>query len=183
VSHNFRTKSVVGIGRILPQKIVRVRKIVELMKHEAHGASFRTLKMNEVSNSMLTNVYTRKSDAFFRFVVVGRADCLPTPVNLRRWFGDRGEENCQRYGRERKPTLAHILNECTPNYPLMTKRHNRLASVVRRAIERFLAKDLRSEIQKNEQIEDPSLPGEMRRMRPDIVFERSRRSIGRRSGR
>jgi hypothetical protein len=65
----------------------------------------------------------------------------------------------------------------------MTKRHNRLASVVRRAIERFLTKDLRSGIQENEQIDDPSLPEEMRRMRPDIVFERNRRLIGRKSGR
>jgi hypothetical protein len=55
--------------------------------------------------------------------------------------------------------------------------------VIRRAIERFLAKDLRSWIHENEQIEDPRLPGEMRRMRPDIVFERSRKSIGRRSRR
>jgi hypothetical protein len=55
--------------------------------------------------------------------------------------------------------------------------------VVRREIERFLTKDLRSGIQENEQIEDPRLPGKMRRMRSDIVFERSRRSIRRRSGR
>jgi hypothetical protein len=90
----FKIKTAVEIGRFLTQKIARVRKIIELMKHEVHGASLSTLKMIEVSNSMLTNVYTRRSDAFFRFVVVGRTDCLPTPINLRRWFGDRGEENC-----------------------------------------------------------------------------------------
>jgi hypothetical protein len=75
----FQTKPAIGIGRFLTQEIVRVKKIIELMKHEVHGASFSTLKMNEVSNSMLTNIYTRRSDAFFRFVVIGRVDCLPTP--------------------------------------------------------------------------------------------------------
>ena len=121
---------------------------------------------------MLTNIFTRKSDAFFRFVVVGRADLLPTPVNLRRWFQDRGDENCRRCDRERKPTLAHILNECTPNYQLMTKRHNRLATVVRKAIERFVSDDLRSEIQENEGIHEEGLSEELRRLKPDMVFER-----------
>jgi hypothetical protein len=68
--------------------------------------------------------------------------------------------------------MAHILNECTRNYPLMTKRHNKLASVVRKGIEQFLADDLRSTIQENEEIRQEGLPDEMRRLRPDMVFER-----------
>jgi hypothetical protein len=121
-----------------------------LIEHETHGASFTTLKENDVSNATLTNIYMKRSDAFFRFVVVGRADCLPTPANLHRWFPDREYENCHRYGHDLKPTLAHILNECTSNFPLMTSRHNRLASVVRNAIVEYLGIELRSEIQENE---------------------------------
>ena len=74
--------------------------------------------------------------------------------------------------------MAHILNECTANYPLMTRRHNKLANVVRRGIEGFLANDLRSEIQENEEIRQEGLPDEMRRLRPDMVFERKRVQSG-----
>ena len=60
----------------------------------------------------------------------------------------------------------------------MTKRHNKLATVVRRGIEKFLIKDLRSVIHENKEVEQDGLPDEMKRMRPDIVFERRRaRSI------
>jgi hypothetical protein len=170
----FKTRTAVGVGRFLTQKVIRPAKFKKLVEHEVHGASYVTLKGNETSNSILTNIYTRKSDAFFRFVVVGRADCLPTPVNLRRWFGDDREERCTRCGNERQQTLAHILNECTRNYPLMTKRHNRLANVVRRGIERFLIDELRSQIQENTEIGIEELPEHLRRQRPDMVFERRR---------
>jgi hypothetical protein len=84
----LQISSAVGIGRFLTQKVIRPGKCNKLIEHKVHGASYTTLKENEVSNSMLADIYTRKSDAFFRFVVVARADCLPTPVNLRRWFGN-----------------------------------------------------------------------------------------------
>jgi 3-dehydroquinate dehydratase len=168
----FKTRTAVGIGRFLTQKVIRPKKIDKLIEHQHHGASYTTLKGNEVSNGMLTNIYTRRSDAFFRFVVVGRADCLPTPANLQRWFHDRRNENCRRCGEDRKPTLAHILNECRQNFPLMTKRHNRLSDVIRRAVEKHLRTELRSAIQENEVIEQEGLPDELRRLRPDMVFER-----------
>jgi hypothetical protein len=168
----LKTKTAVGIGRFLTQKVIRAEKIEKLMSHQVHGASYTTLKGNEPSNAMLTNIYTHRSDAFFRFVVVGRADCLPTPVNLQRWFGDRGDDNCRRCGRDRKPTLAHILNECTPNFTLMTTRHNRLAEVIRRAIIEFVGRDLRSELMENVQAEEERLPAELRQLRPDMIFER-----------
>jgi hypothetical protein len=116
----YKTKTAVGIGRFPTQKIIRQEKIEKLMNYEVHGASYTTFKNNEISNKMLTNVFTRRTDAFFRFVAVGRSDCLPTPANLQRWFGDRRDEDCRRCGRQQKPTLAHILNACTSNYPLMT---------------------------------------------------------------
>jgi hypothetical protein len=77
----YKTKTAVGIGRFLTQKILRPDKIEKLIQHPCHGASFTTLKSNEVSNSMLTNVSTRHTHAFFRFMIVGRVDCLPTPAN------------------------------------------------------------------------------------------------------
>jgi hypothetical protein len=54
----------------------------------------------------------------------------------------------------------------------MTKRHNRLAGVVRKAVEKFLVKDLRSEIQENQTLGQQGLSEEMRRLRPDMAFER-----------
>jgi hypothetical protein len=53
--------------------------------------------------------------------------------------------------------LAHILNECTPNYPLMMKKDNKLANVVRKGTEKFLADDLRSAVHENEEIEQENL--------------------------
>jgi hypothetical protein len=83
-----KKKTPVGIGRFLTQNIIRADKIEKLIQYDVHGASFTTLRKNEVSNAMLTDVYTRRSDAFFRFPVVRLADCLPTPVNLQRWFNE-----------------------------------------------------------------------------------------------
>jgi hypothetical protein len=80
----YKTKTAVGLGRFLTQKIVRPAKQNKLTSHEVHGASYVTLKGNEVSNGIPTNVYSKGSDAFFRYVVVARADCLPTPVNVSR---------------------------------------------------------------------------------------------------
>jgi hypothetical protein len=168
----LQTISAVGIGRFLTQNVIRPGKYKQLIEHEVHGATYTTLKRNDVSNRMLIDIYTRKSDAFFRFVVVGRADCLPTPVNLRRWFRGQREETCRRCGQQRQQTMAHILNECMPNYPLMTKRHNRLVNIVRRGIEKFVAGDLRSAILENEGIPQEGLPEDLRRQRPDMIFER-----------
>lgn len=78
----FQTKTVIGVGRFLTQKIIRVDKIEKLIGHEVHGANFTMLKKKEISNSMLTNIYMRRSNAFFCFIVVRRADCLPTLMNL-----------------------------------------------------------------------------------------------------
>jgi hypothetical protein len=146
VKTKTKTKTAVGIGRFLTQKLVRAKKIERLVQHNVHGASLTTPKNDDTSNSMLADIYTRESDALYHFVIFGRADCLPTPINAQRWFGDRDEENCPRCVRGRKQTLAHILNECTPNYCFMTKRHNRLAKVVRKALIWFVGMDMSSGI-------------------------------------
>jgi hypothetical protein len=49
--------------------------------------------------------------------------------------------------------LAYILNECIPNYSLMTKRHNRLVGVVRRALIKFIGPDMRSEIRRTKELD------------------------------
>jgi hypothetical protein len=145
---------------------------------------------------ILRNIYTRKSDTFFRFTVVGRADCLPTPVNVRRWLktgGMRGrwgqeqehgqhggeaeqdEGHCPRCGNARQQTLAHILNECTPNFSLMTRRHNQVAAVVKEAIINFIQEELRSDILENSQIQAEGLSEGLQALRPDMVFQRQPR--------
>jgi hypothetical protein len=109
-------------GRFLTQKLIKPNKIEKLIQHDVHGANFRTLKNNEVSNAMPMNIYTRRANTFFRFVVVARADLLSTPLNLQRWSNDRRNDNCRKCNREGRATPIDIVNECRPNYPLMTKR-------------------------------------------------------------
>jgi hypothetical protein len=84
-----KVKSAIGIGHFLTQRVVRPEKLKKLITKEVHGASYTALQANGVSNLILTDVHGYKSDAHFRFLVVGRADCLPTPANLGRWLGRR----------------------------------------------------------------------------------------------
>jgi hypothetical protein len=153
---DYKTKTTMGMAHFLTQKVVRPDKFKKLIRHPVHGTMFTTLKENEASNYNLTDIYTQKSDAYFRFMVLGRADCLLTPINLQRWFNRGpvpGQEHCRRCGLERRPTLAHMLNECQPNYPLMTGRHNRVARVVKEAVVKFVGGDLRPDIHQNTTIE------------------------------
>jgi hypothetical protein len=87
-----KVKSAIGIGHFLTQRVVRPEKLKKLIAKEVHGASYTTLQANEASNLNLTDVYGHKSDAYFRFLVVGRADCLPTPAHLERWFAEEERE-------------------------------------------------------------------------------------------
>jgi hypothetical protein len=143
-----------------------------LIEHKCHGASFTTLRNNEVSNAILMDPNTRNTDAFFRFVIVGRADCLPTPANLRRWFQDQQVERCQRCQENKTPTFAHISHECRANFQLMTQRHNALASIVRQAINKHLERDIRSDIRDNKTLNEQRPSEANRDLRPDLVFER-----------
>jgi hypothetical protein len=54
----------------------------------------------------------------------------------------------------------------------MTKRHNQLAGVVRRAIVKWVAGDVTSEIRENTTIPEDGLSQEVRDLRPDLVFRR-----------
>jgi hypothetical protein len=102
----MKTKTAAGVGHFLTQKMIRTDKIEEVMKHEVHGASYETLRNNEMSNGMLTNIYTRRSDAFFRFVIMGRTDCLSTPINLQRWFENRQQRKLQKMRSRRIPDIS-----------------------------------------------------------------------------
>jgi hypothetical protein len=66
-----KVKSAIGIGHFLTQRVVRPEKLKKLIAKEVHRASYTTLQANEVSNLNLTDVYGYKSDAYFRFLVVG----------------------------------------------------------------------------------------------------------------
>jgi hypothetical protein len=131
---------------LLIQKIISRNRIEKVILHRANVT---TLKGSEVPNAMLMNLSMKRSDAFFRFVLVGRADLSPTPLNVQRWFNNRGNGNCRECNRERRPKLAHILNKCTPNYPLMTKRYHQLAEVAKTTVSGYLENDLCSMIQAN----------------------------------
>jgi hypothetical protein len=135
-----------AIGRVLTQKLIKPNKIEKLIRHDVRGANFTMLKNNEVSNAMPMNIYASQINASFRFVVIGRTDLLPTPVNLQRQSNDRRDDNCRKCNRERRPTKIDIVNECTPNSPLMTKRYNPLGEVVRTAMLIYLENDIRSMI-------------------------------------
>jgi hypothetical protein len=80
-----KRKIAVGIGPFRTQKVMQPRELDSLLRHEVHGASFATLRGNEISNTRLMHVRARRTDTFFRYVVAARTDCLPTPVNIGRW--------------------------------------------------------------------------------------------------
>jgi hypothetical protein len=93
----YKTKTAVGVGHFRTQKILRADKIEKLIQHPCHGASLTTMKSNKVSNSMRTNVSTRHTDAFFRFLIVGRANCLPTPANFQSGYEmEKGVDSAER---------------------------------------------------------------------------------------
>jgi hypothetical protein len=130
-----KVKSAIGIGHFVTQRVVRSEKLKKLIGKEVDGASSTTLQANEVSNLNLTDVDGYRSDAYFRFLVVGRADCVPTPANPARWFGGRIQAeraaqeggqvpNCQRCAGGQRPTFAHLLNKCGLYAPQMTERHH-----------------------------------------------------------
>jgi hypothetical protein len=81
---DYKTKTATGTCRFLIQKVVRPNKCKKLIKHPVHRATYTILNGNEASNHNLTNIYTQKSDIYFRLMMLRRADCLPTPVNLQR---------------------------------------------------------------------------------------------------
>jgi hypothetical protein len=168
----FKTKTAVRVSRFLTQKILRPDKFNGLLQHKWSGPSFLTLGNNEASNSLLTNIHLHQTDAFFRVLVVRRADCLPTAANVQRWYKEREGEICGRCREEKKATLAHILNNCKPNLQLMIQRHNRLAAVVLKAIIKYLAPELCSQIDENQTIGVEGLSEQTRNQRPDMVFER-----------
>jgi hypothetical protein len=162
-----KTKKATSIGRFLTQRIVRKTLAQRVLEHPMHGATFVTLKENEASNKFLTNIYTKRSNAFFRFMVGGRADCLPTPANISKWY-QRPEEQCRRCGENVIPTLAHIINQCRANSQLFTKRHNRLVDVIRETMEKYIGDEMVGPCVENAPLAIEGLSEEQRRKRPDL---------------
>jgi hypothetical protein len=67
-------------------------------------------------------------------------------------------------------TLAHILNGCPASYTEMTRRHNKVVNVVRRATEEQMVNRLHSGIGENTMMQGEGLSEETRRFRPDLNF-------------
>jgi hypothetical protein len=86
----------VGIGRYVAQKVVRQLKFEKLTSRQKRGATFATLENNLMSIKMPMDAKTTRSDAFFRFTVVARADVFPTPSAVEQWY-QRPNTMCQRY--------------------------------------------------------------------------------------
>jgi hypothetical protein len=171
----LKTTSPAKIGRFLTQKIIRPALALQIQSLPLKGAAFPTLRKNDWSNKFLRNTFTRRSDAFFRFSVAARTDSLPTPANIERWYHIE-THNCLRCTSNQKATLAHILNNCHTNFPLMTDRHNRVVRCVRKAIEKHITADLVGGINENTTISFSNQSDETRHQRPDIWFIRKERN-------
>jgi hypothetical protein len=126
------------------------------------------MKNKEVSNRLLTDICARRPDACYRFVVVGRADCLPLPVNVQLLFQNRRDEPSHRYALNRRPKRAHILNWYTMNFGWYTARHNELINVIRAAAINYMAEDLCSDIQLRMEMRENGLTEELESLKPDI---------------
>jgi hypothetical protein len=164
-----KTDAVIGIGRYLTQKVVKSQKFEKLLRKEKHGATFVTLENDIGSSKILTDANITRSDAFFRFMVAERANVLPIPANIEQWY-QRPKTMCRRYDKHTKPMLAHILNDCPANCTEMTRHHNKVVDVMRRAIEEQMANRLHTRISENTTMRGEGLSEEMRRLKPDLNF-------------
>jgi hypothetical protein len=169
----WTAKNALGLGRVLTQNVIRKKWAKKLQEMTTHGASYITLENDKIGNAMLKEVKAMRSDAFYRFTVAARADCLPTPNNIRKWFGgeDRGCRSC---GTNAKQTLFHILNDCRVNYPLMTKRHNKIVDILRKEVEKRIRGSLETNVEENRPMTTviDGLSEETRVLRPDLWFKR-----------
>jgi hypothetical protein len=76
----------------------------------------------------------------------------------------------RRYDKHIEPMLAHILNGRPANYSEMTRRHNKVVNVVRRAIEEQMVNRIHLGIGENTTMLGEGLSEEMRRLRLDLNF-------------
>jgi hypothetical protein len=160
------------IGRLLTQNLIRVQRYQNLIEKQVHGATFETLADNTVSNKMMTNIFAKNSDAFFRFVIAARTDNLPTPANIQRWYQTEGA-TCWKCDYGGVPTLAHILNACSSVLTKTTVRHNALATLVKRAIVEQLGDKIVDGIRENVTLRSEELSPECSSQRPDLSFVRA----------
>jgi hypothetical protein len=166
----YEIKSAVGLGHVLTHKVLRPQLFKKLISKEKHGATFATLEKNECSNKILIDLRSKKSDAFFRFTVAARADVLPSPANIERWY-HKPHEGCYQCHKDCLATLPHILNACDQMYEQMTRRHNRVGRVVVDALLKYQPDNV-SDFRENRRVEQEGLSDEVRALRPDISFVR-----------
>jgi hypothetical protein len=148
---------------------VQSSKIEILPRKEKHGATFAKLEDNLVSDKMLTNARTMKSDAFLRFTVAAKADILSRPANIPQWY-HQPRTNCQRCNRDLQPILSHRLDGHLANMTEMTRRHKKVVDVVRRAIEENIVEKLSSKIGDDRVIREEDLSEEVASLRRDDIL-------------
>jgi hypothetical protein len=146
---------------------VRPRKIDTILRKEKYEATFATLEGNIESNEMVIETRTVKSDLVFRLTIAARADALPTLANIQQWYHPP-RTNCQKCNRNLQPTFAHILNGCVGNMTEMTRRHNKVIGVIRKAIEECMKEKSRSKMGDNIVIQEEDLSEEVRSLRPNL---------------
>jgi hypothetical protein len=149
--------------------LIRVQRHRGLIENEVHGATFQTLADNSVSNMMMKNAFAKNSNAFFRFVIAPRTDNLPTPANIKRWYQTEGER-CGRCGEETVPTLAHILNKCTPGMVKMTEIHNALSGLIKKALMKQMGAKITNGVFDNVTVPIEGLSKEVSRKKPGLWF-------------
>jgi hypothetical protein len=170
----LKTQSPTKIGRFLTQKIIRPSLSKKTIEHPSKGASFYTLTNNYWSNKHLRNIYMKRSNAFFRFMVLARANTLPTPYDIEVW-NHLEHEQCHRCNTNEWATLQHILNSCQPHLRYMTERHNRLVRCVKNQLEKHIPEKIDGQIHENTPIPADGLSDETRNLRPDVWFFRQYR--------
>jgi hypothetical protein len=83
---------------------------------------------------------------------------------------DITRDKCWRCGRDKLPTLAHILNGCQALLPKATERHNGLVGLVKKAVWEQMEDKITEGIYDNLQLPIEELSNESKRLRPDLSF-------------
>jgi hypothetical protein len=98
----------IDMGCCLTEKVIRRPKLEKLSRKEKHGAIFVILKTNLVSNKMLRDTKTTRSDAYFRFMVAAGADLLPPPANIQQSY-QRPRTIYRRCDKSTERTFVQVL--------------------------------------------------------------------------
>jgi hypothetical protein len=169
------------LGQLLNEKVIRLQKLEALFGKEIHGLGFRGLLDNEHSNRVMVDLKAMHKDEFYTFLLKCRADKLPTPANVNRWY-PRKEGEPEIVSRccvdaKQHPDLMHVLTGCVRSLGGGRIRHNAMLEIVVRAIYAFVTDVERSAVFEDVTfgesglMKDEKLTGNNIDLRPDIYFK------------